>query len=92
MLDWLTDLFADREVNRFLWESASALEQARRAAEAVVSLDRMRCRFGHWAIQDKTTGVVHGWTELSKLRPWSGPWDFLHLAHLGQTLTQNPHS
>jgi len=81
-VDWLAGLFADREVNRFLWEGASALEQARRTAEAVVSLDLMRCRFGHWAIQDKATGVVHGWTELSKLRPWSGPSDEIALSYV----------
>jgi len=78
-VDWLTHLFTDERVNRFLWEGASPPGQARRNAEAVVSLDLMRCRFGHWAIQDKSTGAVHGWTELSKLRPWSGPSDEISL-------------
>ncbi len=81
-VDWLTHLYADPEVSRFLQDGASALEQARRTAEAVVSLDLRRCQFGNWAIQDKATGVVHGWTELSKLRPWSGPSDEIALSYV----------
>ena len=49
---------------RFLWDGASALTASQ--------MDLMRSRFGHWAIQDQTTGVIHGWTELSKLHPWWG--------------------
>jgi RimJ/RimL family protein N-acetyltransferase len=79
---WLVRLLADREVNRFLLEGASTPEQARRTAEAVVSLDLMHGRFGHWAILDKTAGTVHGWTELSKLRPWSGPSDEIALSYV----------
>jgi hypothetical protein len=60
-VDWLTHLFADPEVNRFLQNDASSLEHAKRTAEAVVSLDLKRCQFGNWAIQDKATGGVHGW-------------------------------
>ena len=81
-VDWLTHLFADPEVNRFLQNDASSLEHAKRTAEAVVSLDLKRCQFGNWAIQDKATGVVHGWTELSKLRPWSGPSDEIALSYV----------
>ena len=81
-VDWLAHLFADPEVSRFLWDGAGAPEQARRTAEAVVYLDLKRCQFGHWAIQDKATGVLHGWTELSKLRPWSGPSDEISLSYV----------
>jgi RimJ/RimL family protein N-acetyltransferase len=81
-LGWLARLFADPEVNRFLLEGAATPEQSRRFAEAVVSLDLMRFRFGLWAIEDKTTGTVHGWTELSKLRPWSGPSDEIGLSYV----------
>jgi RimJ/RimL family protein N-acetyltransferase len=79
---WLAVLFADPEVNRFLLDSACTPKQASRFAEAVVSLDLMRHRFGLWAIEDKTTGIVHGWTELSKLRPWSGPSDEIALSYV----------
>jgi RimJ/RimL family protein N-acetyltransferase len=81
-VDWLADLFTDPEVNRFLQEEARPLEQARRTAEAFVYLDLKRCWFGCWAIQDKATGAVHGWTELSKLRPWSGPSDEIALSYV----------
>ena len=80
--DWLARLFTDRDVNRFLLEDPCTPEQARRTAEAVVSLDLMRGRWGCWAIEDKTTGAVHGWTELSKLRPWSGPSDEIGLSYV----------
>jgi RimJ/RimL family protein N-acetyltransferase len=78
---WLTRLLADPEVNRFFLDRASTPVQARRTADAVISLDLMRRRFGHWAIEDKMTGTVHGWTELSKLRPWSGPSDEIALSY-----------
>jgi RimJ/RimL family protein N-acetyltransferase len=32
--------------------------------------------------QDKSTGAIHGWTELSKLRPWSGPSDEIALSYV----------
>jgi RimJ/RimL family protein N-acetyltransferase len=79
---WLSRLFADPEVNRFLMDGAATPRQSHRFAEAVVSLDLMRFRFGLWAIEDKTTGAIHGWTELSKLRPWSGPSDEIGLSYV----------
>ena len=79
---WLARLFTDPEVNRFLLEDPCTPEQAKRTAEAVVSLDLMRGWSGCWAIEDKTTGAVHGWTELSKLRPWSGPSDEIGLSYV----------
>jgi RimJ/RimL family protein N-acetyltransferase len=81
-VDWLAGLFTDPEVNRFLQDDACPPEKARRTAEAVVYLDLKRCWFGCWAIQDKVTGDVHGWTELSKLRPWSGPSDEIALSYV----------
>ena len=42
----------------------------------------MKCHFGHWAIQDKSTGAIHGWAELSKLRHWSGPSDEIALSYV----------
>jgi RimJ/RimL family protein N-acetyltransferase len=81
-VDWLSTLFVDPEVNRFLQDGACPLEKARRTAEAVVFLDLKRCHFGLWAIQDKATGAIHGWTELSKLRPWSGPSDEIALSYV----------
>ena len=80
--DWLTGLFMDPEANRFLLDEALSPGQARRAAEAIISLDLTKCHFGHWAIQDKSIGVIHGWTELSKLRPWSGPSDEIALSYV----------
>lgn len=80
--EWLAEIFTDPEVNRFLLDGALPPEQARRTAEAIVSLDLMKCHFGHWAIHDKSTGVIHGWTELSKLRPWSGPADEIALSYV----------
>jgi RimJ/RimL family protein N-acetyltransferase len=83
--DWLAQLFVDPQVNRFLWDGPSAPEHARRTAEAVVSQDLMRSQFGYWAIQDRVTGGIHGWAELSKLRPWSGPSDEIAISYvLGQ--------
>ena len=81
-VDWLADLCADPEVTRFLGDGDGLGKQARRAAEAIVYLDLKRCQFGHWAIQNKSTGFVHGWTELSKLRPWSGPSDEIALSYV----------
>jgi RimJ/RimL family protein N-acetyltransferase len=81
-LDWLTDLFADREVSRFLWECTESLDKARRDAEAIIFVDLHSRPFGHWAIQDKNSGVIHGWTELSKLRPWSGPSDEIAVSYV----------
>jgi len=69
-VDWITGLCMDPDVNRFLWECCTSVEKARRTAEAIVYLDLNKYHFGHWAIQDKQTGVIHGWTELGKLRPW----------------------
>jgi len=80
--DWLADLRTDPEVNRFLADGALSPKAACQTAEAIVSLDRMKCQFGHWAIQDKGTGAVHGWTDLSKLRPWSGPSDEIALSYV----------
>jgi RimJ/RimL family protein N-acetyltransferase len=80
--DWLADLLADPEVNRFLLDDALPAEEARQTAEAIVSLDLMKSHFGHWAIQDKSTGAIHGWTELSKLRPWAGPSDEIALSYV----------
>lgn len=79
---WLTGLCADPEVNRFLWDRETTLEAARRSAEAMVSLDLVRSCFGQWAIQDKATGDIDGWAELSKLRPWSGPSDEIALSYV----------
>jgi RimJ/RimL family protein N-acetyltransferase len=80
--DWLADLLADPEVNRFLLDDAMPADEARETAEAIVSLDLMKSHFGQWAIQDKSTGAIHGWTELSKLRPWSGPSDEIALSYV----------
>jgi RimJ/RimL family protein N-acetyltransferase len=79
-MDWLADLYADPAVNRFQWDRASTVKQARRVA--IIYLDLHQCRFGHWAIHDKDSGVVHGWTELSKLRPWPVPSDQIALSYV----------
>ena len=81
-VDWLTHLLSDAEVTRYLLEGAGSPERAKRAAETMVSLDLRACHFGLWAIQDKTTDLVHGWTELSKLRPWAGPSDEIALSYV----------
>ena len=81
-VDWLTPLLADPEVNRFSWDSETDSAHALRHAEAIIALDLMRGQFGHWAIQDKTTGEIYGWTELGKLRPWSGPSDEISLSYV----------
>jgi RimJ/RimL family protein N-acetyltransferase len=60
----------------------STAEQARRAAEAIVYLDLHKSHFGHWAIQDKESGAIHGWTDLSKLHPWWGPSDEIALSYV----------
>ena len=80
--DWLSDLVADPEVNRFTWECITGRDRARRAAEAMVWLDLNRFHFGHWAIQDRNTGVIHGWAALGKLRPWSGPSDEIAVSYV----------
>ncbi len=79
---WLSELLCDAEVCRYLWDGACDPEEARRGAEAIVNLDLWHCRFGHWAIQDRGTGEIHGWTELGKLRPWSGPSDEISLSYV----------
>jgi RimJ/RimL family protein N-acetyltransferase len=81
-LDWIAALCLDPDVNRFLWDCAATLEQARRVAEAIVYLDLHKCHFGHWAIQDRNSSVIHGWVELGKLRPWSGPSDEIALSYV----------
>ena len=43
---------------------------------------RLRSRFGRWVIRDKSTGDFHGWVELSKLSPWSGPSDEIALSYV----------
>ena len=58
------------------------MEESRRLADAMVNLDLNRHWFGNWAIQEKDTGILHGWTELSKLRPWSGPSDEIALSYV----------
>jgi RimJ/RimL family protein N-acetyltransferase len=80
-LDWLTDLVADREVNRFLWDDVESREKAGRIAEEIISLDLRRFQFGHWAIQDKNTGAFLGWTALGKLCSWSGPSDEIAVSY-----------
>jgi RimJ/RimL family protein N-acetyltransferase len=79
---WLADLFCDSEVCEFLFDGASTLKQARNAADAIVYLDLMKTHFGHWTIQDKSSGEIHGWTELSKLRPWDGLSDEIALSYV----------
>jgi len=81
-VDWINGLCMDPDVNRFLWECCTSVEKARRTAEAIVYLDLNKYHFGHWAIQDKQTGVIHGWTELGKLRPWCGPSDEIALSYV----------
>ena len=81
-LDWLTDLLVDREVNHFLWDGVKSRDEAKRTAEGMIFLDLNRLQFGHWAIQDKSTGVIHGWTALGNLRPWSGPSDEIAVSYV----------
>jgi RimJ/RimL family protein N-acetyltransferase len=81
-VDWLADLLCDAEVCKFLWDGPCTPQQARKYADAIVRLDLMKCHFGHWAIQDKSTGEFHGWTELSKLRPWEGVSDEIALSYV----------
>jgi ribosomal-protein-alanine N-acetyltransferase len=81
--DWLTDLIADREINRYLLgEKVESLEKARKAADAMIYLDLMRGAFGEWAIQDKQSGVIHGYAGLGKLRPWSGRSDEIAISYV----------
>jgi RimJ/RimL family protein N-acetyltransferase len=79
---WLAELFCDPEVCEFLWDGANTPRQAMHYAEAIVKLDLMKSHFGHWAIQDKNTSEIHGWTELSKLRPWEGASDEIALSYV----------
>jgi RimJ/RimL family protein N-acetyltransferase len=79
---WLTELLCDAEVSQFLWDGASESAEARGAAEAIVDLDLWQCRFGHWAILDRKTATIHGWVELSALRPWDGPSDEIALSYV----------
>jgi RimJ/RimL family protein N-acetyltransferase len=80
--DWLAELLCDTEVARFLWECAETPEKGRKYAAAFIDLGRMRHRFGMWSIQDKESAEFHGWAELSKLRPWSGPSDEIALSYV----------
>jgi [ribosomal protein S5]-alanine N-acetyltransferase len=81
-VDWLSGLLSDPQVCQFLLDDAAPLEKARGAAKAMIDLDQIRCRFGVWAIQDNGTGEIHGWAELSKLRPWRGPGDEIALSYV----------
>jgi RimJ/RimL family protein N-acetyltransferase len=81
-VDWIGELCIDPDVNRFLWDCARSDSEARRVAEAIVYLDLNKYHFGHWAILDKSTAAVHGWVELGKLRPWSGPSDEIALSYV----------
>jgi RimJ/RimL family protein N-acetyltransferase len=71
-VEWLTDLIADPEVETCIGDNVRSRGKARKGAEAIISLDLSGCQFGYWAIQDKDTDVMHGWTLLGKLRPWWG--------------------
>jgi RimJ/RimL family protein N-acetyltransferase len=81
-VDWLALLLSDPKACEFLLEDAAPPEKARGHAEAIVDLDQYRCHFGVWAIGDKGTGEIHGWTELSKLEPWRGPSDEIALSYV----------
>lgn len=63
---WLTSLFTDPEVCRYLHSGPFTAEKARRFAEAIISPDLQYRHFGHWAIHDKATGIVPGCVELMK--------------------------
>jgi len=81
-VDWISDISVDPEVNRFLWDRPKSAKQARLLGEAIVYWDLHACHFGHWAIQDKATNEIHGWTELGKLRPWWGPGDEIAISYV----------
>lgn len=81
-VDWLAALLSDPKACEFLLDEAAPPEKARRYAEAIVDLDQYRCHFGVWAIRDNGTGEIHGWAELSKLRPWRGPGDEIALSYV----------
>jgi RimJ/RimL family protein N-acetyltransferase len=81
-VEWLAGLLSDQRACEFLLDCAAPPEKARRYAEAIIELDQMRCRFGVWAIQDNGTGEIHGWAELSKLRPWRAPGDEIALSYV----------
>ena len=80
--EWIADLYLDPEVNRYLWDCAATREEARHGAEAIVQLDQHMCHFGYWAIVDRESWEVHGWTDLGKLRPWEGPSDEIALSYV----------
>ena len=73
-VEWLTDLNVDPEVNRFIDDEVSSRDEAKYFAAVTID-SNSSCEFGYWAIQDKETGVIHGWTALGKLRPRWGSRD-----------------
>jgi len=81
-VEWLAPLLCDTAVATFLWECAETPDQGRKYAIAHIEFDHLRHRFGMWSIQDKASGEFHGWAELSKLRPWSGPSDEIALSYV----------
>jgi len=81
---WLTHIWADPDVNRYLWEPDLSPDQAAKAAKVMVDLDAFRHHFGIWAIEEKSTGARHGWVELSKLEPWWGPNDEIAISYVLQ--------
>lgn len=81
-VDWLTAMHMDADVNRFLWDRAETYQKAKRTAEVMIELDQYRHHFGQWAILEKESGFAHGWTELGKLRPWSGPSDEIAVSYV----------
>jgi len=81
-VDWLTNLIADPEIDHFLDDRVDSPAQARRCAEAIIDLDLEHNQFGYWAIQDKETGAIHGWTALGKLRPYWGPGDEIAVSYV----------
>jgi RimJ/RimL family protein N-acetyltransferase len=79
---WIAELLADPEVCEFLWDRALEPAAARRLAESIIFLDSRMFHFGHWAVQDRDSGTVHGWTQVGKLRPWRGPTDEIALSYV----------
>ena len=80
-VEWLTDVIADPEVDCFMGDELSSREEARQHAEAMI-LSNPHREFGYWAIEDKETGVMHGWTALGKLRPRWGSSDEIALCYV----------
>jgi len=66
----------------YIDDKVSSNHQAQRFAESMIDLDLDRLGFGSWAILDKETGMIHGWTGLAKLRPWWGPGDEIALSYV----------